>query len=848
MKKIVAFILFCTMVLPVVAQRIFPVNKYLVYGPVKVALPVLCDSVNAKGERFKAKSLLKTTFLPAKESDFQPVLCDTSNVFHLVQPNWGRAMTLLKFYVTPDRFASMKITVQSTCRFEVYVDGELGGEKQTVEDSLIHAMPEVVSVKAEPHRYEVLVKVFIDAKDKMIPAIQAEVSCSKNDKSTLFTVTTDPHRNLYILDYLVGKRPTSVAVSPNGKFALIRTVTTLRDGAKQSASQVIEIATGKTLLTDDGNVKGIAWMPLSNTLYYTMKGVDGRELHILDPVACSDRVLTNHLPEGDFTWEPNERFLIYTGYEYASTDDNGSLKRLLSPEDRQADWRKRSYLSLYDIASGVLQRLTYGKANVSLQDIRFDGKVILFKEEKDVVTERPFTTSSLYQLNLDSMKLDTLWHNEKFATSATYSPDGRQIAVTGSAESFNGIGLNVAPGQISNMSDVQMYLMDVATKHIRPVSKEFLPAVSSLAWSKTDGQIYLKVVDEDYVRVYAYNPQRGIFRKLPLTPDVVSGIDLANHGSTLLYYGQSLQKPGVVYSYDLKSQREKLVADPSAERLKDITYGKVEDWNFKAVDGTLIKGRCYLPPAYDSSKKYPLVVFYYGGTTPTDRSFESRYPLTLYAALGYVVYTLQPSGTIGFGQEFSARHVNAWGEKTADEIILGTKLFCRQHSFVDSTKIGCIGASYGGFMTMYLQTRTDMFAAAISHAGISDISSYWGEGYWGYTYSGLAAAKSYPWNNRELYVDHSPLFSADKIKTPLLLLHGTADTNVPISESIRMYTALKVLGKAVEFVRVEGENHHVLDMQKRYDWQKTILAWFDKYLRGDSRWWNDLYKVNPIEE
>lgn len=847
MKKIVVFVLLCTMVLPVMAQRIFPVNKYLVYGPVKLVSPVICDSVNAKGDKFKTKSLLKTTFLPAKESGFQPVMCDTSNVFHLVQPNYGRTMTLLKFYVTPDRFASMKITVQSPNRFEVYVDGEKGGEKQTTEDSLIHAAPEVVSIKAEPHRYEVLIKVFTDANDKAAPVLQAEVSASKSDNNTVFTVSTSPSRNLYILDYLIGKRPNAVAVSPSGKYALIRYTTTLKDGSKIGSAQVIDISTGKILLSDEGNARGLAWMPLSDKLYFTTKGLNGRELRVIDPLTNEDRVWTDHLPDGNFTWGPTERFLIYTEYEYA-LDESGSLKRLLSPEDRQADWRKRSYLSLYDLSSGILQRLTYGKANVSLQDIRYDGRAILFTQNKDVVTERPFTSSSLFQLSLDSMKLDTLWYNDKFASSATYSPNGRQIAITASAEAFDGIGLNVAQGQISNMSDMQMYIMDVATRKIQAVTKSFHPSVSSLAWSRADGQIYLKVVDEDYVRIYAYNPQRSSFRKLPLTPDVVNGIDLANHGNTLLYYGQTMQKAGLVYAYDLKSQRERLVADPSAERLKDVQYGKVEDWNFTSSDGTVIKGRCYLPPTFDSSKKYPLLVYYYGGTTPTDRSFESRYPLSLYAAMGYVVYTLEPSGTIGFGQEFSARHVNAWGERTADEIIFGTKQFCRQHTFVDSTRIGCIGASYGGFMTMYLQTKTKMFAAAISHAGISDISSYWGDGYWGYTYSGLAAAKSYPWNNKELYVDHSPLFSADKINTPLLLLHGTADTNVPIGESIRMYTALKVLGKTVEFVRVEGENHHVLDMQKRYDWQKTILAWFDKYLKGDSRWWNDMYKANPIEE
>ena len=87
----------------------------------------------------------------------------------------------------------------------------------------------------------------------------------------------------------------------------------------------------------------------------------------------------------------------------------------------------------------------------------------------------------------------------------------------------------------------------------------------------------------------------------------------------------------------------------------------------------------------------------------------------------------------------------------------------------------------------------DIFAAAISHAGISDITSYWGEGYWGYSYSALATANSYPWNARDIYVEQSPLFHADKINTPILFLHGSVDTNVPVGESIQMFTALKLL-------------------------------------------------------
>ena len=138
-------------------------------------------------------------------------------------------------------------------------------------------------------------------------------------------------------------------------------------------------------------------------------------------------------------------------------------------------------------------------------------------------------------------------------------------------------------------------------------------------------------------------------------------------------------------------------------------------------------------------------------------------------------------------------------------------------------------------------TKTDLFAAGISHAGISAIASYWGEGYWGYSYSAAATANSFPWNRRDIYVDQSPLYSADKITTPLLLLHGASDTNVPPGESFQLYTALKLLGREVEFIEVMDQDHHILNYSKRIVWTKTILAWFDRWLKGQPEWWNELY-------
>ena len=267
----------------------------------------------------------------------------------------------------------------------------------------------------------------------------------------------------------------------------------------------------------------------------------------------------------------------------------------------------------------------------------------------------------------------------------------------------------------------------------------------------------------------------------------------------------------------------------------------LKDWDYTTESGQAIDGRVYYPSHFDKTKKYPSIVYYYAGTSPVSRSFTGRWPFSLWASQGYVVYVLQPSGATGYGQDFSARHVNAWGINTADEIIESTQAFVNAHPFVDKDRLGNMGASYGGFMTMYLATKTDIFSASISHAGISNLTSYWGHGWWGYGYSGVATKGSFPWNKTDFYTQQSPVFAADKVTTPLLLIHGDADTNVPVGESHQMYTALKLLGKDAELIEFQGDDHHINSRERRLRWWKTILSYFDMKLKNEPLWWEHLY-------
>ena len=406
---------------------------------------------------------------------------------------------------------------------------------------------------------------------------------------------------------------------------------------------------------------------------------------------------------------------------------------------------------------------------------------------------------------------------------------------------FGDIGINVPEGTTPNDYDYQAFLYDINSADVTPITRDFAPSIDSAIWGGNSNTIYFLTTDRSFSTLYEYNVDESQFTKLSTKLDVVSDVDISSDGNVAVYSGTGISQPVQVYTHDLGEDESTLLRYPGEEHFANVEFGDHETWTFTNKRGTEIDGVIYYPPNFNPNQKYPVISYYYGGTVPVNRAFGGRYPKELYTALGYIVYVMQPSGAIGYGQEFSALHVNDWGKIVSGEIISGVDKFLDEHEFADRENVGAIGASYGGFMTMLLMTETDMFDAAVSHAGISNLASYWGVGYWGFQYNAVAAANSFPWSNNDLYVDQSPLYSADQVTTPLLFVTGAVDTNVPPGESYQMYTALKLLGKETALVEVEGQDHHILDYNKYKLWKSSIISWFDKYLKDQPAWWKSKY-------
>lgn len=816
MKAILTTIL--TLLATMCMAQSVKIEKVHHQGPFRIQRPMIIDSVDAAQKKFSTNMLLDTRV--------QSQGLWKSATIGLAQAPKQNDSTKTDLYLAGfdfavKGFAKVEVAVTGPKNYKVFVnDKETRGQQSY-----------------QPGQYRVMVKYMADT-----AALQIEL---KTKDSLNVTLTQEgAKRPFSMADNMEMRHYAGVSLSASGRYARVGKSWFNPDGSNHYEVNVIDRTTGNQIAMHDY----YTWMPKSDK-YLSVRKEDGqRRLYAVDPATNATELLCADLPEGSFSMAPTEDYLIINE-EVKGPEKEKGVYEILVPDDRQPGFRNRNKLSKLDLKTGVLQPLTYGNKNVWLYDFSSDGRYIIFGISHERLTQRPTTLTTVCRMDMSTLKVDTLIREDGFLSSIDYIPGANQLLITGSAEAFNRLGCTLPENLIPNQFEHEMFLFDIDKKSARSLTANFDPSIKDVYLSR-NGLCFFTAEDKDSVSLYQMALGSFEIIKVNQPCEVISSCAYAANGSVMLYYGSGACTPDRLYTMTFAKRglhNITMLEDLNAERMAKINLGTCHGYQFQSRNGYPISGHYYLPADFDASKRYPVIVHYYGGCSPTARRFGggSHYPAHYWNANGYIVLIVNPGGASGFGQEWGARHVNTMGEGIAEDIIEATEWFAR-NPWVNKNKIGCVSASYGGFMTQLLLTKTDLFATGISHAGISDHTSYWGEGYWGYSYSEVSAANSYPWTRKDLFVDRSPLYNANKIRRPLLFTHGTADTNVPIGESIQMYTALKLLGVPTAFVMVEGENHGIMDFNKRQQWINTMVAWFNRWLQDDPTWWNEIYSPKEL--
>ena len=761
-------------------------------------------------------------------------------------------------YVTTDRRQTLTIKVETPYPAALFVDGINEIQINSLAEETV---PNLLYTDVDLHtgKHLILIKT-IKPTGEYEQKWQVHLKLNTQDgyDSNTVSCTTDPVKTFsQYEDYGTINGISSLVVSGDGKLCAIeRSKRNKYDYKKHKWIEIRKVAGGALHRSIDFN-KSITTPRFSNDgkSIYFKSSADGSSVIWKYDIETGKSLKIFGPVEGlvKFIISPDDKFIYYTsdGERPVRGTDDYTLKTTL--KERLTDWSDARTLHSGSLSGGTSHRLT-ACGNFALDEFALspEGDRIVFTR-RTAIEGRPFFRTKFWSMNLitgeNRLLQSRLVPFETRPLNLTFIPGADNLVFT-MASHFT--GEDEIDGVLMNLSEVDIWSMDLNTLEMKNLTgdnpaptgepgytvDEKIGSINSLFWNPRDKRLYYGAMVRGCNQVYSLDIENpGDVRQVETSHVYIKHADISANGRRMVFTSEGLNRPVSAYSHDLKNDKSGLLLDPNPDLSENFRMGTYEHWDFTDSLGHLIDGWLLYPPDFDPARKYPCIVYYYAGVWMLDESFYYTYQF--WNANGYIVYALSPVGAMGHGDEFSAYHVNDWGTLATNDIIEGVRKLTAEKDFIDAGRMGCYGGSYGGFTTMDLLTKTDVFACGVSMYGISNIASYWGGGVWGYTYGDIALAKSFPWNRKDLFTDNSPLFNADKISTPLLLLHGEDDVNVPALESRQMFTALKVLGREVAMVTFPGEDHGIIGKFENYiAHREMMLEWFDKYLKDQPEGWD----------
>ena len=429
-----------------------------------------------------------------------------------------------------------------------------------------------------------------------------------------------------------------------------------------------------------------------------------------------------------------------------------------------------------------------------------------------------FTRSIQHQAVNAPLK-EGLDYNLGYDTNPSFSANGKYIAWQSMERD----------GYESDRNRLCVYELETGKKTY--VTEQFDSNVDAYTWANDNKTLYFVGTWHGTTHVYSTN-LKGQVKKI--TDGQYDYTDVALCGKKLLCGRQSMKEAKEYFLVDVKKGNATQLTHENQYFRDNIDWGDVQPRTCKSVDGKDILSWIVLPPRFDANKKYPALLFCEGGPqSPVSQFWSYRWNMQIMAANGYIVVCPNRRGLPGFGQEWLEEISTNYTGRCMDDYKSAIDDACKL-PYVDKNRLGCVGASFGGFSVYWLAGNHDKrFKAFIAHDGIYNLEAQYTETEeaW-FTNWDLGGA---PWLKDDATIQrtfqNSPHKFIDKWDTPILCIHGEKDYRIVASQAMSAFNAARYRGVPAQLLIFPDENHWVLKPQNGILWQRTFFAWLDKWVK-----------------
>jgi dipeptidyl aminopeptidase/acylaminoacyl peptidase len=646
--------------------------------------------------------------------------------------------------------------------------------------------------------------------------------------------------------------------SPDGKWVVF----TVNEVGYESSKDVSDLwivpadgsAQPRRLTSTRGSESGASWSADSTRVAFAAKRDDDEvaQIYVLNAATAGEAQRLTNAPTAASAprWSPDGRHIVFQAAVWPGASDEES-NRKAAQEKKNAKSKVRAYqtfpirnfdkwideskpeLWIVDVNGDHKSRPLYANSKLAARPgyngdslgaaFTPDGQSVVFTAADNSDTAaRAVVVSSLWQVPIGGGEPARLGADGWDAGAAKFSPDGKTMCFSASD----------SRAAIYTLPRLVCASWPLGALPLRAMAKELDRPVGSWAFTPDSRTIYFTAEDAGHERVYsvpaaggettlAMDAPQGVYTSLDIPQRAAAPVIVANWESAV--------SPLEIVRIDPAAKKREFLTSFNTAKAASIDWQPLREFWFTGRDGRRIHSYLALPPGFDESKKYPLLVLMHGGFAGSwHDAISYRWNYHLLTHPGFVLVATDYRGSTGYGEKFSLGILGDPLKGPADDINDAADEAIKRFPFIDGTRQAAAGASYGGHLANWMEGTTTRYKAIVSHAGLATLDMQWGMSD-GIYHRELMMGGPY-WQNPQKWIDQSPLARAGNFRTPMLLSVSDNDFRVPEGNTLTMYAALQRMNVPAKLLVWPDENHWILKGENSRVFYREVRGWLEKYL------------------